>query len=245
MKEDKLIADKVNQITSLLKDKKTDCQIGEILAKALDNVNPEKGMLSYYLAQIDIHSRIISFEKHIEFFDKLYAFLKEHHHTKSYPNISEHDSAWIHEYQTGTRGKVRKVIAISNMMGSSSHAFIKEEYFIGEENYSVYYIARAYDCPDKDEFFKDCGRKSLRTLMKSGKLQYFEENYANGKSRPSFDDYESFKFSLDKLRHDYERVVLRYECQHPSCGLHYYFNSSKCCEFALGQLESAYWMRTE
>lgn len=239
---DKLVEEKIEQIAAILNDKVVDIRVGKILAYALDKVTPEKGMLSYQLEQIDIYARKISFLKRIEYFGKLFDWLEENGHDKDNSHISEHDSAWFYRYKNHTKNSVRKVIAISNMMGSHSYVFIKEEYFIGEEDYSKYYICRAYDNPD--EFFKDCGRKSIRTLAKGYKLTFFEDNYADEDRRWSFDKYESFRHDTDKLRNDYERVVMRYDAHYSSMCNHY-FNSLKSCEYALGQLESAFWMRTE
>ncbi len=240
---DTLVEEKIEQIAAILKDKRTDIRVGRILAKALDKVSPEKGMLSYQLEQIDIYARKISFLKRIEYFGKLFDWLEENGHDKDNSHISEHDSAWFHKYDShSTGGKIRKVIAISNMMGSQSFIFIKEEYFIGEDDYSKYYICRAYNNPD--EFFKECGRKSIRTLAKGYELTSFEDNYADENRRWSFDKYEGFAHDTRKLTHDYERVVMRYDAHHSSMCYHY-FNTSKSCEYALGQLESAFWMRTE
>jgi len=241
---EKLVDEKIKQISAILKCKDTDLHIGQIIAAALDKVNPEKGMGNYYLSQIDIHNRALAFEKRIEFFDKLFDFLEENKHTKDNTNISEHDSAWFYKYDNYSTGKVRKVIAINNMMGSFSCIFIKEEYFIGEEDWSKYFIVRAYDKPD--EFFKeDCGRKSIKTLMKNGKLSFFEQNYANEDTRLSFDYYEGFDHDSRKFQNDYEKIILRYDCDDSRCSTYYYFNSAKSCEYVLGQLESAYWMRIE
>ncbi len=241
-KTEKLIDEKIEQISNILKCKDTDRYIGQIIALALDKVSPEKGMGNYHLEQIDIHNRAIAFEKRMEFFDRLFDFLRENNHTKDNPNISEHDSAWTYKYNT-KRGKIRKVIAISNMMGSRSHLFIKEEQYIGDEDWSRYYIVRAFDNPDK--FYKECGRKSLKTLAQNGKLNFFIENYADGDRRLSFDSYESGLHDYNLFSYDYERCVLRYDCNDRHRSIHNYFNTGKSCEYALGQLESAYWMRTE
>jgi hypothetical protein len=239
-----VIDGKAKQVAELLKGKLADRHIGEILAKALNNIGPNKGTGSYHIEQIDKHNRVISFEKRIEYFAKLFNFLKENDHTSDNVNISEHDSAWFYETKLHSRGKLRKVIAISNMMGGASHIFIKEEYFIGEEDYSKYYIVRAYDNPDR--FFKeDCKRKSIRTLMNSGKLRLFEDGYADGDRRISFDSYEASGYDPRRIEHDYEQCVLKYSCEDNTFITRSYFNLSRQCENALMQLESAYWMRTE
>ena len=239
---EKLVNEKIEQISIILKGKDTDRYIDQIIALALDKVSPEKGMGNYHLEQIDIHNRAIAFEKRMEFFDKLFDFLRENNHTKHNVSISEHDSAWTYRYNT-KHGKTRKVIAINNMMGSRSHLFIKEEQYIGDEDWSKYYIIRAFDSPN--EFYKECGRKSLKTLAQNGKINFFIDNYADGDRRLSFDSYESGLHDSKLFYRDYENCILRYDCSDRHSSIHNYFNSGKSCEYALGQLESAYWMRIE
>ncbi len=243
--EDQTVIDsKALQVAELLRDKIGDRHIGQILAKALDNIGPGKGTASYFIEQIDKHNRVISFEKRMEYFGKLFNWLKENEHTKDNYNISEHDSAWYYETKLHCQGKLRKVVAISNMMGGASHIFIKNEQHIGDEDWSTYYIVRAYDNPDR--FFKeDCKRKSIKTLMKSGKLRLFEDGYADGERRISFDSYAAGGYDTRRIEHDYERCILKYDCRDNMIITRSYFSLSRQCENALMQLESAYLMRIE
>jgi len=250
--DDIYIEEKAKQVAELLKDAegKSHIHTGQILVKALASIKEGDGMVNYHLEDMDRHARNAAFETRMHFFDKLWNFLHENGHNRDNPNISEHDSAWCHSFYQGSRktysdddGK-RKVIVISNMMGGASHFFVKAEHIIGDEDWSIYYIVRIWDDPER--FFKeDSKRQSLRTLVKNGKLTLFNDHYADGDRKKSWQDYEEEGYNPKMYEHDYERCVLKYDNHRPDSVLRNYFTLGRQCENALGQLESAFWMRTE
>lgn len=244
-KEQIAIDKKAEKITALLKDEKgqSTIHLGQILAKALGGLKEEKGMINYYLEQIDKHARNIAFGQRIEFFDKLWNFLHENGHNRDNPTISEHDSAWCHSFAGRYGDGKRKVVVIDNMMGSVSNFFVKEEHIIGDEDWSKYYIVRFWNEPDS--FFKDCGRKSIRTLAKEGKLIIFEDDYADGERRKSWQYYEKEGYNPKTYEHDWENCILEYDCRWSTHITRSYFTMPRLCESALSRLESAYWMRVE
>jgi hypothetical protein len=248
--DDIIIDEKAKQIAELLKDAKgkSDVHTGQILVKALASIVEGGGMVNYHLEDMDRHARAVGFESRKHFFDKLYDFLHDNKHNKDNPNISEHDSAWVHRYSREDmggykRGDSRKVIVISNMMGGASHFFLKDEQMIGDEDWSTYYIVRIWDDPER--FFReDSKRKSLKTLVNNGKLTFFNDNYADGDRKKSWQDYEKEGYSPKMYEHDYERCILKYDCNRPWSITRHYFTLSRHFENALMQLESAFWMRT-
>jgi len=249
--DDIYIDEKAKQIAELLKDAKGKSHVhtGKILVQAIASLKEGHGMINYHLEDMDRYARNRAFESRMHFFDKLFDWLHDNKHNKDNPHISEHDSAWVHSYSgesmsTYKKGDCRKVIVISNMMGGASHFFMKHEHIIGDEDWSVYYIVRIWDDPER--FFReDSKRKSLKTLVKNGKLTFFNDNYADGDRKKSWQDYEAEGYKPKMYEHDYERCILKYDCHRPDSGLRYYFTLGRHCENALGQLESAFWMRTE
>ena len=248
--DDIFIEETAKKVAELLKDKKGKSHVhtGKILVQAIASLREGHGMINYHLEDMDRYARNRAFESRMHFFDKLYDWLHENKHNRDNPHTSEHDFAWVHRYSredmsTYKKGDSRKVIVISNMMGGASHFFLKDEHMIGDEDWSVYYIVRIWDEPDR--FFKDCGRKSIRTLVKKGKLTFFEDNYSDGDRRKSWQDYEKDGYAPKLYEHDYERCILKYDCHRPDGVLRHYFTLGRQCENALMQLESAFWMRTE
>jgi hypothetical protein len=250
--EDEIRVDeKAKLIADLLKDDKgkSDMHTGQILVKALASIKEGGGMVNYHLEDMDRHARAVGFESRMHFFDKLFDWLHENKHNQENPHTSEHDFAWVHSYSGEdspfhTKGDSRKVIVISNMMGGASHFFVKDEHIIGDEDWSTYYIVRIWDDPER--FFReDSKRKSLRTLVKNGKLTYFNDQYADGDRKKSWQQYAEEGYSPKMYEHDYERCILKYDCHRPESITRHYFTLGRHCENALMQLESAFWMRTE
>lgn len=250
--EDEIRVDeKAKLIAELLKDDKgkSDMHTGQIVVQAIASLKEGNGMINYHLEDMDKHARAVGFESRKHFFDKLFDFLHDNKHNKDNPNISEHDSAWVHSYSGedspfNAKDDSRKVIVISNMMGGASHLFVKDEHIIGDEDWSIYYIVRIWDDPER--FYReDSKRKSLRTLVKNGKLTFFNDQYADGNRKKSWQDYEKEGYAPKMYEYDYERCILKYDCRDNMFITRSYFSLARHCENALGQLESAFWMRTE